>query len=291
MQVYTGKNAESDPSSAGLCTRVVLDLMSGLERDGYNLYTDNYYTSPLLYTSLYNKGVNACGTMRANRKGFPDDLIHKRKDKGRGFYDFRSNGPLLAAVWFDRFIYFLSTFHRAESTTPTTVKLDGTQDEITCPPLLPDYQQYMRGVDRGDQMIGCYNVGRRSRKWWKRVWSHVIECCALNAHILEKHAKPLEHALRGRKKRDFLRFRIELAEELIGSFRSRKRSGRRRSADCERLKTELGHWPVQVRKKLECVVCNTKRSKLKLARSQYRHESRLKCSQCNVHLCIDQERN
>ena len=45
MQVYTGKNAESDPSSAGLCTRVVLDLMSGLERDGYNLYTDNYYTS------------------------------------------------------------------------------------------------------------------------------------------------------------------------------------------------------------------------------------------------------
>ena len=102
------------------------------------------------------------------------------KDKTRGFYDYRSNGPLLAAVWFDRrFIYFLSTIHRAESTTPTTVKrrnLDGTQDDITCPPLLPDYQLYMRGVDRGDQMIGCYNVGRRSRKWWKRVWSHLIEC-------------------------------------------------------------------------------------------------------------------
>lgn len=97
MHIYTGKNADSD-SSAGLCTRVVLDLMSGLEKDGYNLYTDNYYTSPLLYTSLYKKGVNACGTMHANRKGLPPDLIHKRKDETRGFYDFRSSGPLLEAM-------------------------------------------------------------------------------------------------------------------------------------------------------------------------------------------------
>ena len=150
-----GTYIECKYTSAGLCTRVVLDLMSGLEKDGYDLYTDYYYTSPLLYTSLYRKGVNACGTMRVNRKGFPTDLVHTRKDKTRGFYDYRSNGPLLAAVWFDRrFIYFLSTVHQAEATTPTMVKrqnIDGTQDVIW-PPLLPDYQQYMRGVDRGDQM-------------------------------------------------------------------------------------------------------------------------------------------
>ena len=99
-------------------------------------------------------------------------------------YDYRSNGPLLAAVWFDRrFIYFLSTMHSAESSTPVTVKRtnqDGSRNDVPCPPLLPDYQQYMRGVDRGDQLIGCYNVGRRSKKWWKRVFAHTrvlyIEC-------------------------------------------------------------------------------------------------------------------
>ena len=47
-QIYTGKNAETN-ASAGLCTRVVLDLMSGLENYGMSLYTDNYYTSPELY--------------------------------------------------------------------------------------------------------------------------------------------------------------------------------------------------------------------------------------------------
>ena len=80
---YTGKNA-----SVGLCSHVVLDLMSGLEREGFDLYTDNYYSSPILYPSLYEKGINVCGTMRPNHRGLPPELVHKRKDEVRGFYDF-----------------------------------------------------------------------------------------------------------------------------------------------------------------------------------------------------------
>ena len=30
---------------------------------------------------------------------------------------------------------------------------DGSREAVQCPPLLKDYQQYMKGVDRGDQMI------------------------------------------------------------------------------------------------------------------------------------------
>lgn len=104
----------------------------------------------------------------------------------------------------------------------------------------------MRGADRSDQYIGLYNVGRRSRKWWKRVFSHIVECCALNAYVLDSHIHPLEHALRGRKKRDFLTFRLQLAEELIGGFSSRKRVGRRPSGEHQnlrRLTVDLGHWP------------------------------------------------
>ena len=33
---------------------------------------------------------------------------------------------------------------------------DGSRG-IICAPLLPNYQQYMRGVDRGDYLIGYYN--------------------------------------------------------------------------------------------------------------------------------------
>ena len=177
MQIYTVRGMEITELEVGLCSRVVLDLMSGLELLGLDLYTDNYYTSPELYHELYKRGVNACGTVRTNRRGYPKELVHKSKaGKQRGFQDYRSKGPLLAAIWFyRRFINFLSMLHVAEASAgPTTVlryQTDGSRAPVECPPLLPDYQQYMRGVDRGDQHIGEYNIGRQSKKWWKRLFA------------------------------------------------------------------------------------------------------------------------
>ena len=64
-------------TNTGLCSRIVLDLMSGLEAGGFHLFTYNYFTSPQL--SLYKKGVDTCGTARTNRKGFPKDLKASRE--------------------------------------------------------------------------------------------------------------------------------------------------------------------------------------------------------------------
>ena len=75
LQVYTDKNLDSSVSAVGLCTRVVLKLMSGLENYHNELFTDNYYTSPTLYMTLYNRGVNACGTVRATRQAFPKVFV------------------------------------------------------------------------------------------------------------------------------------------------------------------------------------------------------------------------
>ena len=156
--------------------------------------------------------------------------------------------------------------------------------------VLPDYQKYMRGVDKGNQMIGLYNVGRRSKKWWKQLFSHVIECSAHNAYVLESYARPVQHALRGRSKRDYLKFRIRLATQLIGGFSSRKRQGRRQSDQSMQQERPLGHFPVQASKKLECIVCRTKRQKEQLSRRELRHESIIKCSHCDIHLCVHKDR-
>ena len=293
IQIYSGKNLDCDVD-VGLCSRVLLELMSDLH--GHHLYTDNYYTSPEVFLALYDKGINCCGTVRVNRRGFPKQLVKKQKED-RGFYDYSSNGPLLAAVWYDRrYVYFLSTLHVGESRGATVRRknLDGSSTDVPCPPLLPDYQQYMRGVDRGDQLIGCYNVGRRSKKWWKRVFAHLIECALLNAYILERYANPSLYSPSSRVKRDFLGFRIDVANQLIGSFHFRQRAGRPPSSEHrteQRLNRQLDHWPIQETTKRECVVCSTKRAKQHLTRSQLRHESRFKCCYCNVHLCISTDRD
>ena len=49
-------------------------------------------------------------------------------------------------------------------------------------------------------------------KWWKRGSSHILEVCLFNSYVLDQHGKE------GDLKRDYLSFRIELAEALIGSF-------------------------------------------------------------------------
>ena len=98
----------------------------------------------------------------------------------------------------------------------------------------------------------------------------------------------------GRNSRDYLAFRIALAEELVGSFRGRRHIGRPRSLESqrlERLDTSLGHWPVVVQEKRVCVVCSKVREKRGLTRNQYRHESRVTCSVCKVHLCVTSERD
>ena len=71
---FTGKNVEAD-SSVGLCSRVVLDLMAGLEEYGFELNTNNYYTSPELFPHLHRQGINTCGTVRV----FPRNLYVKGK--------------------------------------------------------------------------------------------------------------------------------------------------------------------------------------------------------------------
>ena len=49
------------------------------------------------------------------------------------------------------------------------------------------------------------------------VFSYVIECALLNAYLLEKDLEPEVHdpSVRGRRKRDFLDFRLDVAEQLI----------------------------------------------------------------------------
>ena len=116
--------------------------MTGLP-NGFKLFTDNYYTSPRLYSALYNMGYNCCGTVRTARKDFPKDLIITKHTRvNRGCIDYRSNGPGLAVAWHDRRnIYFISTMHRAKLTSGhETVKrkiqmaLELTSHTLLCSP-------------------------------------------------------------------------------------------------------------------------------------------------------------
>ena len=280
LQIYTGRT--NSVSAKGLSSRVVLELIRGLEDRHYTLYMDNFYSSPMLFLLLYEMEVNAVGTVRSTRKFFPKS-IEKPKSSPSGTMEYRSKGPILAYVWVDnRPVYTLTTDHRVVSGTEIARrrKADGQKEDVPCPPCLPDYQQHMRGVDRADQRIGYYNIGRRGRKWWKRANTYLVEVTLLDAFIIYQHA----HA-KVNSRDDYLKFRCDLAEQLIGSFSTGGPRPPRSRLD-ERLNSTLRHLPVASKSK-RCIVCADTRN----SDGGSRHETNIDCIVCKVPLCCNVRRN
>ena len=297
--VYTGKALETKEEQKelyGLCTQAVLDLVPGLAYKGHVLYCDNYYTSPELFMELYVDDIYATGTARSNKKFYPNELSQKRQPSRsrvqRGYYKHMSRGPMTAGVWYDRrYVNFLSTSHPpllADGSLAIVQRKDGANKiDVPCPPYLPDYIKYMRGVDKGDQLVALYSAGRKSSKAWRRIFFYLLECCILNSYILEGHFNA-RHKDKGRKKRDMKEYKVELATQLIARFTSRKQPGRKRVYDEVRLTTSLNHIAVHTAGKGRCKRCLAKGRRQK---KEIRHETRIKCIACDVYLCCNHARN
>lgn len=63
--IYTGASTEITEfdSSLGKSGNIVLTLTEPYWNKGHRLYTDNWYTSPLLYEALFSRKFNCCGTV------------------------------------------------------------------------------------------------------------------------------------------------------------------------------------------------------------------------------------
>ena len=47
-------------------------------------------------------------------------------------------------------------------------------------------KQFFFIVDKFDQLMSNYNLDRRSKKWWHRIFFYFLDACVVNAYILYK---------------------------------------------------------------------------------------------------------
>ncbi|XP_067943167.1 piggyBac transposable element-derived protein 4-like [Watersipora subatra] len=232
--------------------KVCETLMSGLFERNHHLVVDNYYTSVPLCEEMLKKGVYVTGTVQANRKGLPQEMKHKLKQKG-DIIACRKGG-MLAINWMDRKQVRLLTTHASAKQVEVVRRRYG--DTRTIPQVVQEYNAGMGGVNMSDQMTDAYAAEFRTVKCWKKVVFHLIDRTLTNAYICYKEnsnktGKPMTHH----------QFIIDVVESLIGDYKEpRSQVGRPSIGTPVSRKTDrhfLESIPDKKRKK--CEVCASNR--------------------------------
>lgn len=123
LRVYAGKSATGE-REIGLAKNVCLQLCGDLLNEGRTLYVDNFYTSYELARAMLDKNTHLVGTLRANKRNIPKEVLQSKLKKGEIISREDQNG-IVILKWRDtRDVRLLSTRH-----PPTMVPLHSRNNQ------------------------------------------------------------------------------------------------------------------------------------------------------------------
>ncbi|CAG5013226.1 unnamed protein product [Parnassius apollo] len=199
FEIYTGEEYKRLPDEPdfGPVGNVLIRLTREVPRNiNHIIYFDNLYTSVPLITHLAKQGIYTLGTVQSNRLvncKLPDKKALMKKSVPRGTYEEQMTTfkgiDLTAICWKDnKAVTLLSTYVGAEPVTQVD-RFDKAKKEkikINCPYIIKEYNAHMGGVDLMDSFIGRYRISMRSRKWYLRIFYHLLDMTVLNSWLTYK---------------------------------------------------------------------------------------------------------
>ena len=201
------------------------------------------------------------------------------------------DGALVAVKLRDRkTVSFLSTVHNMDMVDTGKRGYDG--ERIRKFSIVNSYK-FMGAVDTSHQMCQYSSFLRRTNKWWKRVFFHLVNLAIVNAFILYK-----EHCKSFRQKPKLQReFCVGYAKALVEDAGHLPITVRRpgRQPEMARLLRRLTpHVPKKIesatgakRRARLCAACNAAERQMQdPGECLYRKESTIECKACHKALCI-----
>lgn len=310
FEVYSGQNntkdKPADEPDLGITNNVVLRLARVVPRKhNHVIYFDNFYTSLPLAYYLSKQGIHCVGTVQQNRLPncrLPDKKSLMKTSVLRGTYEEKvahhDGVDFSATVWKDnKVVTLLSTYVGAEPAGKVQrfdKKLKQKID-VPCPKVVQEYNMHMGGVDLMDSYLGRYRIRVKSKKWYMRLFYHLLDLAVINSWVIFKK----NMTAKGTPKKQLPNlgeFRNELADALCnvgtsnGSKRGRpsnssleeqakKRRGPAHPLPCKDVRSDgVAHWPV---------FSNRLRCKL----PQCKGTTQWACSKCNIPLCLNGTNN
>ncbi|KAG8239831.1 hypothetical protein J437_LFUL011457 [Ladona fulva] len=168
---------------------------------------------------------------------------------------------------------------------------------IRRPEVVRLYNKSMGGVDLMDQMISMYRIFIKSRKWTLQMIMHAIDMALVNSWF--EYGKYCNHEnLPAKKVMDLLEFEMNFAESLV---RCKARIGIKRGRPSNEVteariqrtfQTERRPlWGVRLDGVNHLPVVDKRKDGGPLKYSTCQGKSKFLCMKCNVHLCLNKERN
>jgi hypothetical protein len=312
FECYTGRSdnilLESE-EECGASGNVVVRLSRSLPVNvGHKLYFDNYFTNPDLQIYLAKRGILSVGTVRSNR--IPQCSLkteNEMKKLGRGAVDEKvaciEGIDITSVRWYDnKAVTLLSTYAGTEPISEVT-RWNSKQlvhEKVACPNIITVYNKHMGGVDLMDSLIGLYRIKLRSKKWYHRLFFHVIDMTLINAWLLYRRTVAADNNVAS-KLLSLHEFKSSVADVLskatmpvlTTSRRGRPSGDESSTPKAVKRKRELtttassndirfdglSHYPLMNKKRLHCKQHNCK------------GQSMVMCSKCGVCLCLTSKKN
>ena len=144
-----------------------------------------------------------------------------------------------------------------------------TSEEKKKPKIVADYNENMGYVDLSDRMANSYSFERRTMKWTKKLFFHLLDLTVLNSFLLFHNEK---------NHRDF---RLSLIEALIKTEDNANAIKAAPTFINNHARFDgVGHWPFNGKNRRRCVVCH---------KNGLQRRSTVICKKCDVALCIDKD--
>ena len=228
---------------------IILSLLQGLENKGYVLYIDSWYSSPNLYYQLSQRGILCTGMIKESRLGVNEIFTRKMEYDEIAFAVNSKKGTNLNLIQWKE---------KRKMNLLTTMEYDNIR-ENNKPYPIHDYSQNMHGVDFMNYKVALFRDRRKSYKWYKYVFYHIIEIALDNAYVLFQNIK--------NQKMTILNFRLKVITQLLDGYKS----GRSRAKTSLNQKAKM-HLPIKSERRKHCKVC--------------RNSTMLMCSACDLYLCL-----
>lgn len=262
--VYTGSDTDYEKFGLGVSGDIVAHFMTSYFHKGHIVFIDNWYSSPKLAEFLHDRETGMCGTVKKNRKGMPE-LNNKLS---RGEIEVAHNSTWLVIKWMDKKEVFMITTVHEVGFCSTGKKHYHTQEDIVKPSCIHDYNKNMGGIDNIDRQLSLTETVRKTMKWYRKLFFHLIDLMLTNAHVLFK--------IKTKKTMSFPDFRFHVARALLNL--ESEESLQRLPSDDNRLRGR--HFPKKIveGKQRQCLLCSM---------SKRRRRSIFECATCRTPLCVD----